>query len=125
MTTKKKIILTILLAVLVGIGVYCVVVDILSVVNVIKHLQYIKQNFPEFYNETYNREIYATINVSLSFICICVLLIFCIIKVLSLWKLTHKIVYSYEDYLIDKKEKQEKRKEIRKEKLLKKLSKIQ
>ena len=124
MSTKKKIILTILLAVLVGVGVYCVVVDIQSIVNVVKYLKYTKQYFPESYNETYSREIYLTIHICLRLVCICFLFGFCIIKILSLWKLTQKIEYSYKDYLKDKKDKQEKRKEIKKEKLLKKLSKI-
>ena len=38
MTTKKKIILTILLAVLVGVGVYCVVVNLIDIIDRINFL---------------------------------------------------------------------------------------
>lgn len=111
MTTKKKIILTILLAVLVGVGVYLVVVNIQGIVGNIEVINYYKSDTSIVAGTIKNNCIY---NIIVECLCIFVLLsmivsyIFFIIKYCRdgiKYFALKTIYYPFQDYKIQKLEK--------------------
>lgn len=104
MTTKKKIILTVLLGVMVAIGVYCVVTETITIINEIQHLN----EFPDkiqYYLKFFIRWI-----IYLIFFIVSIIVDVFIIK--KFWG--KEIAYSYQDYKQEKEKRYVKRLEKQK-----------
>ena len=105
MSTKRKIILTVLFGVLVAIGVYCVVVDITDIVERIKFLiTYQNKDFP--LKSLYVKYLIKWIIYFVVFIFDIIISGFLIFKIWFDKKTKEQIKYSYQDYKNEKHKKQ-------------------
>ena len=94
MTTKKKIILTILLAVLVGVGVYCIVVDITDIILFVDN----SSAYKELGKNVYLYHLIKYIFYSIIFISTTLIGGLLIFKIWFDKETKQQIKYSYEDY---------------------------
>ena len=123
---KKKIILTVLLGLLIGLGIYCCVNIFSNISYCIKEFNYWKISSPD---EIYRKSLIHTFVYSCLFnLFFLSSLIIEIIIIVKIWnfhtKIRYSLKYSYEEYKEKKQLKQLEKKEKKKQRLAQKLKKL-